>query len=285
MTEPTVPVVLLTGCSSGIGREAARRFGRRGWRVFASMRRPERPEGRSLREEAGREGWALETPHLDVADGETVTSVVEEMLRSTEGTVDAVVANAGYILSGPLEEVPADALREHLDVLVVGVHRVVCAVLPAMRRRGSGRVVVVSSLAGRTASPVLGAYNAAKFAVEGMAEAWRYELAPFGIDVAVIAPGPFLTEIHRNERRCTAPGSPYAAIVDAYDGYAGKVRRGDAGVVAEAIVGAATGPRPSFRRALGPLSFLSARIAPIVPFSIREWYLGKALKLDRLPRP
>ena len=265
-----MPVVLVTGCSSGIGRESARRFARRGWRVYASMRNPERPEGDSLRAEAAREGWTLETPRLDVTDDASVDAAVEAILRSTGGTIDALVNNAGYLVTGPLEEVPPRALREHLDTLVVGVHRVTRAVLPAMRARRRGRIVVVSSLAGRSASPFLGAYHAAKFAVEGMSEAWRYELAPFGIDVAILEPGPFGTEIHRNERRFLAPGSPYAPLAAAYDRLAERLRRGDAGFVAEAIVRACEGGRPPLRRMLGPFSFLGGRLSGWLPAGLRE---------------
>jgi NAD(P)-dependent dehydrogenase (short-subunit alcohol dehydrogenase family) len=265
-----MPVVLITGCSSGIGRETARRFARRGWRVFATMRNPGRPEGESLRAEASRDGWALETPHLDVTDGNSVEAAVAAMLRATGGEVDALVNNAGYLLTGALEETPSEALRAHLDALVVGVHRVTRAVLPAMRARGRGRVVVVSSLAGRSASPILGAYHAAKFGVEGMAEAWRYELAPFGIDVAIVAPGPFGTDLHRNERRFAPEGSPYAGLVAAYDRLSARLSRGDSGAVAEAIVRACEGRRPPLRRTLGPFSFLGGRVGPALPDAWRE---------------
>ncbi|HEX6852010.1 MAG TPA: SDR family oxidoreductase [Candidatus Polarisedimenticolaceae bacterium] len=273
-----MPVVLITGCSSGIGRETARLFARRGWRVFASLRDPGRPEAEALRAEAAREGWTLETPHLDVTDDASVDAAVGAMLRATGGTVDAVVNNAGSLLSGPLEEIPPEALRAHLDTLVVGVHRVTRAVLPAMRARGRGRVVVVSSLAGRSATPILGAYHAAKFGVEGMAEAWRYELAPFGIDVAIVAPGPFGTELHRNERRYAAPGSPYAGTVAAYDRLAGRLTRGDAGQVAEAIFRASSGARPPLRRRVGPFSFVGGRLPSLIPDSWRERLLRLAFR-------
>lgn len=276
--DETMPVVLITGCSSGIGRETARAFARRGWRVFASMRNPSRPEGESLRAEAAREGWTLETPHLDVVDERSIAESVEAMLRATGGEVDAVVANAGYLLSGALEEVPSEDLLRHLDVLVVGVHRVVRAVLPAMRGRGRGRVVVVSSLAGRSASPILGAYHAAKFGVEGMAEAWRHELSPFGIDVAVVAPGPFGTELHRNEARRASPGSPYARLVAAYDRLASKLPRGEASRVAEAIVAASSGGRPRFRRTIGPLSFVGGTLSGLLPHAWRERLLRRVYR-------
>jgi NAD(P)-dependent dehydrogenase (short-subunit alcohol dehydrogenase family) len=265
-------VVLITGCSSGIGRETARLFARRGWRVYATMRDPGRPEGESLRAEAAREGWALETPHLDVTDEASVRAAVEGMLRATGGTVDAVVNNAGHLLSGALEEIPSEGLAEHLDTLVVGAHRVTRAVLPAMRERGRGRVIMVSSLAGRSASPVLGAYHAAKFGLEGMAEAWRYELAPFGIDVTILAPGPFGTRLHANERRYGAgPGSPYAALVAAYDRLAARLPRGDTSRVAEAIYRAAAGGPPPLRRVLGPLSWVAGRLDPLIPARLRGW--------------
>jgi NAD(P)-dependent dehydrogenase (short-subunit alcohol dehydrogenase family) len=139
-------------------------------------------------------------------------------------------------------------------------------------------VIVVSSLAGRSASPVLGAYHAAKFGVEGMAEAWRYELAPFGIDVAIVAPGPFGTALHRNERRFARAGSPYAAMVGAYDRLSARLSRGDAGAVAEVIVRSCSGRRPPLRRRVGPFSFVGGRLSAALPDPLREWLLRRVFR-------
>ncbi|HEY5090556.1 MAG TPA: SDR family NAD(P)-dependent oxidoreductase, partial [Polyangia bacterium] len=139
--------ILITGSSSGIGRATAERFAARGWRVFASLRRPD--AGASLRELAARSGWRLTTPQLDVTRDESVAAAVGEILRETSGRLDVLVNNAGYYAYGPLEETSSDELAAQLDTNVVGVHRVTRAVLPAMRARRSGTVVTIGSLSGR----------------------------------------------------------------------------------------------------------------------------------------
>src|SRR6185437_13328286 len=197
------------GCSSGIGRATAERFAARGFTVFASMRRPE--AGASLRALAAEKGWRLTTPALDVARDDSVAEAVAAVLGETDGRLDVLVNNAGYYATGPLEEITPDELRAQLETNVIGVHRVTRAVLPAMRARGSGAIVTLGSLSGRVALPVAGAYHASKWALEGMIEAWRLELGPFGIRVTLIEPGPFATAFYANERlaaaRVPTPGS------------------------------------------------------------------------------
>ncbi len=135
---PQRPVVLITGCSSGIGRgSAAERFARAGYQVFASMRRPE--AGAALRERAAAEHWALETPALDVTSDTSVELGVRGVLAATGGRIDVLVNNAGYYAFGPIEETSPDELRAQLETNVIGVLRVIRAVLPAMRARGQGR--------------------------------------------------------------------------------------------------------------------------------------------------
>src|SRR6516162_2242410 len=174
-------IVLVTGSSSGFGRATAERFASRGWRVFASMRDPAR--GEPLRQRAAAKGWRLETPALDVTRDDSVEAAVGQVLRETGGRLDVLVNNAGYYAYGSLEEVSTDELRAQLETNVVGVHRVTRAVLPAMRARGAGAVVTIGSLAGRVALPMIAPYHASKWALEGMIEALRYELIPFGIRV------------------------------------------------------------------------------------------------------
>ena len=111
-----------------------------------------------------------------------------------------LVNNAGYYAFGSLEETTPAELREQLETNVVGVHRVTRAVLPAMRARRAGTVVTLGSVSGRVAVPMVGPYHASKWALEGMIEAWRLELLPFGVRVVLVEPGPFATELHTNER-------------------------------------------------------------------------------------
>ena len=136
--------MLITGSSSGIGRAAAERFAARGWRVFASMRRP--VAGVPLLARAAEKGWKVSTPALDVTRDDSVAAAVDAILRETDGRLDALVNNAGYYAWGPLEETSPDELRAQLETNVIGVHRVTRAVLPAMRARRPGR----SSPSGRS---------------------------------------------------------------------------------------------------------------------------------------
>src|SRR5438552_3240580 len=125
------PVVLITGCSSGIGLGAARRFARAGHRVYASMRRPDE-QGATLRAEATANGWSLATPQIDVTSDAQVVAAVQAILAETGGRIDVLVNNAGYYLFGPVEETAPDELRAQLETNVIGVLRVTRAVLPAM---------------------------------------------------------------------------------------------------------------------------------------------------------
>jgi NAD(P)-dependent dehydrogenase (short-subunit alcohol dehydrogenase family) len=272
-------IVLITGCSSGIGREAARRFAAQGFRVYASMRRPD--AGAPLRAEAAARGWSLATPALDVTSDASVEAAVSALLGDTGGRLDVLVNNAGYYLFGPLEETTADELRAQYETNVVGLHRVTRAVLPAMRARGGGRIVNVSSVAGRVAVPVAGAYHSSKWAVEALSETLRYELRPFGIRVVIVEPGSFQTELHHNERRAGAADSPYAPLVEEYLRRSAALKRPDPGAVVDVIVRAATTRRPRLRWAVGPTSLQGTLLRRLTPDALYELVLGVAFRWRR----
>ena len=276
-------VVLITGCSSGIGREVARRFAAAGFRVYASMRRPE-GDGAELRAEAATRGWALGTPALDVTSDASVDAAVSALLSETGGRLDVLVNNAGFYLLGPLEETSADELRAQYETNVFGVPRLTRAVLPAMRARGEGAIVNVSSVAGRVAVPVAGGYHSSKWALEALTETLRYELAPFGIRVAAVEPGPFKTAIHNKETRAAdsrRADSPYRPLVEEYLRRSQAMRRGEADAVAAVIFRAATDPRPRLRWPLGATSFTGTLLRRLVPDGIYEWMLGLAFRWRR----
>jgi NAD(P)-dependent dehydrogenase (short-subunit alcohol dehydrogenase family) len=176
--------VLITGCSSGIGRAAAYAFLDEEWRVYATARNP------ADIETLGEAGCDIGT--IDVRNDEDVRRVVDRVVDE-EGRIDALVNNAGYGQHGPLEDIDDDLFEKQFDVNVFGPHRLVRAALPHMRERGDGTIVNVSSLAGRIAAPGMGAYSASKHAVEGYSDSLRRELEPFGIDVSVVQPGPVAT--------------------------------------------------------------------------------------------
>jgi len=178
-------VVLVTGASSGIGAAIAARLARDGHVVFGTWRTPGPPSA------AG-----VEMLELDVCSNESVRACVGGLLQKT-GRIDVLVNNAGYLLAGAIEEATLEAAKAQFETNFFGVARMVKAVLPAMRKQQSGRIVTISSLAGLVPVPFWGFYNASKFAVEGYCETLRYELKPFGIKVAMVEPGAIKTPLYR----------------------------------------------------------------------------------------
>ena len=289
MAESTNPgdvrSVLITGSSSGIGRALAERFAGRGWRVFASMRNPER--GADLRARAGDRGWRLTTPVLDVTSDDSVAAAVADVLRETGGRLDVLVNNAGYYQFGALEETTPDEMRAQFETNVVGVQRVTRAVLPAMRARRSGTVVTLGSVSGRVAVPMVAPYHASKWALEGMIEALRLELIPFGIRVVLIEPGPYRTMLHDNERLAAGGGgadSPYAELLASYRRQAAKVpRHDDLGPLVDVIERAATSENPRLRWPVGPTSLTGGRLRAFCPDRIYEWLMRIAFPIRSKP--
>lgn len=275
------PVVLITGCSSGIGLLTAVRFARAGYRVYASMRDPAR--GAALLEQAAREGWRLRTPALDVTRDESVAGAVAKLLEETEGRIDVLVNNAGYLCIGPVEETTPDELRAQMETNVIGVLRTLRAVLPVMRAQRRGSVVNVSSVLGRVAVPANGIYQSSKWALEALTETLRYEVRPFGIRVTCVEPGPFKTEIRQNQVRTgmdLAEGSPYWWMVDSYLQSSGRLRRGKPDKVAEVIFRAATTTHPRLRWSVGATAMISSNMRRLIPDRLYElgvrWMLRKS---------
>ena len=175
------PVVLITGCSSGIGHATALRLVTTGrWRVVATARRTD-----SL---ADLEHAGCTTLPLDVTSDASMRNAVSAV-ESTHGAVGALINNAGYSQSGAIETVPMAQVRAQFETNVFGVARLIQLVLPGMRRRGSGRIVNLSSMGGTLVFPGGGYYHATKYAIEAISDALRFEVRPFGIDVVVIQPG------------------------------------------------------------------------------------------------
>ena len=176
--------VLVTGASSGIGRATAVEFARRGHQVYAAARREEVLAGLADGERN------IRPVGLDVTDGDSVQRAWAKIQAETGGTgVDVLVNNAGFALTGPVEVLPDEAVRRQFDTNVFGVLNVTRAVLPAMRARGSGRIINVSSIVGRVSVGLMGVYGATKYAVEALSDALRLELRGFGITVVLIEPG------------------------------------------------------------------------------------------------
>jgi NAD(P)-dependent dehydrogenase (short-subunit alcohol dehydrogenase family) len=184
MSEPS-KAVLVTGCSSGIGRATALRLARSDWKVYASARRPETIA--DLRD-AG-----CQTLALDVTDEQSMRAAVDTV-EQTEGAVGVLINNAGYSQSGAVETVPLDAVRRQFETNVFGLVRLTQLVLPKMRAQRWGKIVNLGSMGGRLSFPGGGHYHATKHAVEAISDAMRFELRGFGIDVILLEPGLITTE-------------------------------------------------------------------------------------------
>jgi NAD(P)-dependent dehydrogenase (short-subunit alcohol dehydrogenase family) len=225
MKPPTDTVILITGATSGIGRHAALDLARRGYRVFATGRNLG-----ALRELSASPFANLTALALDVTDYVSIEAAGEAIDLATGGHgVDVLVNNAGYGDVAPIEQVTDAELRKQYDTNVFGLMAVTRAFLPAMRARGAGRIVNVSSIGGRMTLPLLGAYNSTKYAVESLSDALRMELRPFGIRVSLLEPGVIRTEFTArglaNAERRQDLYSPYASVMQRYVALARRVDR------------------------------------------------------------
>src|SRR3954468_12780834 len=176
----TSKAVLITGCSTGIGRATAERLASNGWTVYATARRPESIE--DLR------GKGCKTLALDVTDEESMRAAVDQVVAA-EGAVGALVNNAGYSLSGAIETVDMGDIRRQFETNVFGLVRMCQLVLPGMRDQGWGRIVNISSIGGKLVFPGGGIYHGTKHAVEGISDALRFEVKGFGVGVVIVEPG------------------------------------------------------------------------------------------------
>lgn len=182
--------MLITGCSSGIGLCVAQGLQQRGYRVFATARRHEDVERLSA------EG--LESLQLDLADSTSINKAVDEVLQRTGGTLYALFNNGAYGQAGAVEDLRRDVLRQQFETNLFGWHELTCRVLPVMRRQGYGRLIQNSSVLGIIALPFRGAYNASKFAVEGLTDTLRLELRETNIQISLIEPGPIESRFRAN---------------------------------------------------------------------------------------
>jgi len=249
MADSVSKAVLITGCSTGIGRATAELLAAKGWTVYATARRAD-----TIRDLAGR---GCKTLALDVCDEASIRNAVGA-IESAEGTVGVLINNAGYGQEGVVEEVPMELVRRQFETNVFGLTHLTQLVLPGMRRQGWGKIVNVSSMGGKLTFPGGGFYHATKHAVEALSDALRYEVRPFGIDVIVIEPGPIKTQFGDTAigsiNAAAKSDSPYAAfnaviakkITEAYEGPMARMAAGPE-AVAQVIEKAISSPRPKTR--------------------------------------
>jgi NAD(P)-dependent dehydrogenase (short-subunit alcohol dehydrogenase family) len=189
---PDTRTVLITGCSSGIGYASAHLLHARGWQVVASCRR--QADVDRLR------GEGLECVRLDYEDGASIGAGFREALQLTGGRLDALFNNGAYAIPGRVEDLPTDALRQIFEANLFGWHALTRLALPVMRAQGHGRIVQNSSVLGLIALKYRGAYNATKFALEGLSDTLRIEIESADIHVSTIEPGPIATKFRQNAK-------------------------------------------------------------------------------------
>jgi NAD(P)-dependent dehydrogenase (short-subunit alcohol dehydrogenase family) len=280
-----VPSVLITGTSSGIGKEAAVELARRGWRVFATMRDPGKAGDLKAAAAAMGVDERIEVVRLDVTDPASVRAAVAATLAATGGTLDAVVNNAGISAAGAFEDLPEAAVRRVMETNFFGILALAREVLPVFRARRGGRLVMVTSEAAFFGLPANGVYSASKWAVEGWAESLAYDVAPFGIEVILVEPGPYRTAIWGSAERFLPEVSAYRPLIReifrAGDLHAATVAR-DPAEVGRAIARALEAPRPRFRNPVGPFARLNHALRGKLPSRVLRWVISRHLGISRI---
>lgn len=265
--------VLITGCSSGFGYLAVPEFLAQGWRVIATLRNLEQRRDRfqALLDQYGENRLIL--AELDVTDPSDHIVIQQRIETQWQGALDCLVHNAGYGTFGPMEETPAQALKQQMEVCFFGPAELTRRLLPALRRRG-GRVLFVSSILGLTGLPFASAYCASKFAIEGLAEALWYEAALVGIQVGILEPGGFSTEFRSNLEWNGNSSGPYARPIHNYLAARkaqAERRRGDPRLVVRTLLRLASKPKIPLRTVIGRDAVFTAFFRKWLP---QSWFLG-----------
>jgi NAD(P)-dependent dehydrogenase (short-subunit alcohol dehydrogenase family) len=272
--------VIVTGCSSGIGRSTASRLAQNGWTVYATARRPE-----SI---ADLEADGCKTLALDVTDEASMEAAVRTV-EEAEGGIDALVNNAGIQEIGAIETVPMDRVRGLFETNVFGAVRLTQLVLPGMRSRGSGRILTVGSMNGRFTWPGTGYYCATKHALEAISDALRHEVRPFGIKVVLVQPGFVKTPLGQTAagRRSEDDEGPYAGYNAAVADVATSYTTGALGMlactpeaVAETVDKALSSDRPRARYRVAPSAGLFMTTRKVFPDAAFD-----ALLRSQMPSP
>jgi NAD(P)-dependent dehydrogenase (short-subunit alcohol dehydrogenase family) len=281
----TTRACVITGASSGIGEACAVRLADAGWRVFAGVRREE--DAARLRATIAQ---GLTPLRIDVTDPASIAAAADEVSRTVDGgALDGLVNNAGIAIAAPLEDIPIDEFRHQLEVNVIGQLAVTQAFLPSLRK-GSGRIVLMGSIAGRWATPFLGPYSASKFALEAMADALRVELQPWDVHVAIVEPGSIVTPIwSKGAEHATRLAARFRPGVDERYGEAMTALRRVAGsaaargippdAVARVVEHALNAATPRTRYLVGADAKLRARLLRFIPDRLRDTLVTRAMGL------
>lgn len=276
--------VLVTGASTGIGRATALRLDSAGWRVFAGVRRE--TDALALGDAASKRLVPL---MLDVTDPAQVAGAAKRIGTETDDALEGLVNNAGVALPGPLETLPIEDFRRQLEVNLIGQVAVTQALLASLRG-ARGRIVFISSIGGRIAFPLTGAYHASKFGIEAVGDVFRQELRPWGIAVAIVEPGSIATPIwERGEREAEAmhershpdQDALYGEKIEAYrEAVRRLARRGSAPAkVAAAVEHALSARRPRSRYLVGLDARAQARLKPLLPARLLDRVVARAMNI------
>lgn len=269
--------VLITGCSSGIGYVTAQELKRRGHRVIASARQLVDVE--KLRAEG------FEAVQLDLADSSSIQSAVLQILSLTDGKLDVLFNNGAYGQAGAVEDLRREVLREQFETNFFGTHELTNLIIPVMRKQGRGRILYNSSVLGLVALTYRGAYNATKFALEGLADTLRLELHGTGIDICLIEPGPILSDFRRNsliafQKNIDAEASPHRAT---YANMLTRLEKEGAAVpftlpataVAEKVIHAVEARKPKIRYYVTFPTYLFGFLKRVLPSAWLDYCLRK----------
>ncbi len=272
--------ILVTGSSTGIGKESALQLEKLGFRVFAGVRKPE--DGEALQQTASKR---LTPVIIDVTDEESIAGAVAGVSEAVGGKLLGLVNNAGIAFGGPLEVVPMTDIRRIIEVNVIGVFAVTRACLPLLRQ--GGRIIMMGSASGRIALPGFSSYAASKFAIEALTDSLRVELRQCGIPVSVIEPGSVATPIWDKGldvgEQLLNTISPeirryYSALIDFYL----KTAKNPQGIppekVVKLVVHALTSPKPKNRYLIGRDALVMS-LAAKLPDRLRDWVVMKAMSL------
>jgi NAD(P)-dependent dehydrogenase (short-subunit alcohol dehydrogenase family) len=271
--------ILITGCSSGIGYDAAHGLRARGWRVFATCRQQQDCD-RLIAE-------GLESFVLDYADEASITAAVAEVARRTGGTLDALYNNGAFAIPGAVEDLPRGALREIFETNLFGYHDLTRQVIPMMRAQGHGRIINCSSVLGLVGMKWRGAYVATKFAMEGLTDVLRIEMAGTGIDIILIEPGPITSRIRENARPHVtkwidwknSPRAPeYAPLIERLFGekYGPDPFELPASAVTAKLIAALESRHPRPRYYVTTPTYLMGFARRILPTRALDWLITKA---------
>lgn len=269
--------ILITGCSSGIGFDAAHMLSARGWRVFASCRQHQDCERLAA---AG-----FDSPRLDYEDESSIHAALDTVLAATSGRLDALFNNGAYAIPGFVEDLPTDALRQIFEANLFGWHTLTRAVLPVMRQQRSGRIVQCSSVLGFVAAPYRGAYVATKFALEGLTDSLRMECRDLGIHVSLIEPGPIATRFNNNalaqyrrhiDRDASARAAELRALEARYaaDKTPSRFERPAAAVTAK-LIHAVESRRPRDRYFVTTPTHVAEGLRRLAPRRLLDWVMAR----------